>query len=100
MFLIQEIKVRFGTTFALAERFVKALSEASSIPEDANSRSMDENMDSVIIERTATGNVSDAPALNCIVNCISFIISAQIKLEADKTPNYVLGSALSGTDSN
>lgn len=49
MSLIQEIKMRFSTNFALAERYVKTLLGVVSIAEDANNGTLDKNLDSIII---------------------------------------------------
>ncbi|KAI0563666.1 zinc finger BED domain containing protein [Gracilaria domingensis] len=87
--LIQEVETRFGTTFAVVERFLKSSKHVASIIASKDSESAKTAFDSLLTETKPNGDVV-YPALETISNCLRPVCHVQTALEAQSTPTIHL----------
>ncbi|KAI0559172.1 Ribonuclease H-like protein [Gracilaria domingensis] len=87
--LIQEVETRFGTTFAVVERFLKSSKHVASIIASKDSESAKTAFDSLLTETKPNGDVV-FPALEAISNCLRPVCHVQTALEAQSTPTIHL----------
>lgn len=92
--LIQEVETRFGTTFSVVERFLKAAERVEAVIEDTVSEPARNAFHGLLSERDLDGEVISYPALEALVDAMDVVVEAQTRLQASTYPTIQMALPL------